>query len=239
MSIQTLELIHDATHVLTMPLSVIIAWWYAPKYGYERKKAMTYSLTMMVIIVLFTYACKWIPGWFGFTVFINAARTFMFVPLFALALSRYWDIPVLHGLDFMTPIIFFVRTVVLIGCTLAGCGQAIPCDWGIYSPSKGCTVFPMDLIDLIGTFSAGVVALMYAKKLKYDGSGRTFALSMYILGFVRLFIQLGSTDYWWFRGFNDESVYSIVSIVMAILIDRNWQNNNKKTCKKHKKENRT
>ena len=239
MSIQTLELIHDATHVLTMPLSVVIAWWYAPKYGYERKKATTYSLTMMVIIVLFTYACKWIPGWFGFTVFINAARTFIFVPLFALALSRYWDIPVLHGLDFMTPIIFFVRTVVLIGCTLAGCGQAIPCGWGIYSPSKGCTVFPMDLIDLIGTFSAGVVALIYAKKLKYDGSGRTFALSMYILGFVRLFIQLGSTDYWWFRGFNDESVYSIVSIVMAILIDRNWQNNNIKTCKKHKKENRT
>lgn len=229
MPIQTLELIHDATHVLTMPLSVLMARWYGPQYGYDRKKAATYSLTMMVIIVLFTYACKWVLGWFGFTVFINAARTFLFVPLFTWILSRYWNISTLHGMDFMTPIIFFVRTVVLIGCTLLGCGQAVPCSWGIYSPSRGQTVFPMDLIDLIGTFSAGVVALIYARKLNYDGSGRTFALSMYILGFVRLFIQLGSTEYWWIRGFNDESVYSIVAIAMAIVIYRNWQKNIQKS----------
>lgn len=223
MSIETLEIIHDTTHVLTMPLSVMMALWYGPKYGYDRKKAAAYSLTIMVIIVLFTYACKWVPGWLGFTVYINAARTFVFVPLFTWALCRYWNISMLHGMDFMTPIIFFVRTFVLIGCTLLGCGQAIPCSWGIYSPSRGHTVFPMDLIDLIGTFSAGVVALIYARKLNYDGSGRTFALSMYILGFVRLFIQLGSTEYWWIRGFNDESVYSIVAIAMAIIIYRNWQ----------------
>ena len=232
MSIQTLEIIHDTTHVLTMPLSMIIAWWYAPKYGYDRKKATAYSLMMMIVIVLFTYACKWVPGWFGFTVFINAARTFMFVPLFTLMLSRYWGISMLHGADFMTPIIFFVRTVVLVGCTMLGCGQAIPCDWGIYSPNRGCTVFPMDLIDLLGTFTAGVVSLFYAKKLNYDGNGRIFALAMYILGFVRLFIQLGSTEYWGFRGFNDESVYSIVSIVMAIVINRNWQRSNSIDIKK-------
>lgn len=234
MSLEALELIHDATHVLTMPLSVVIALWYAPKYGYERKKAATYSLTMMVIIVLFTYACAWIPGWFGFTVYINAARTFMFVPLFTLLLSRYWNISVLHGADFITPIIFFVRTVVLIGCTLLGCGQAVPCDWGIYSPNFGCMVFPMDLIDLITTFLAGVVSLIYAKKLNYDGNGRIFALSMYILGFVRMLIQLGSTDYWWIRGFNDESVYSIVSMIMAIVIYRNWQKNKIKQDKGEK-----
>ena len=180
---------------------------------------------MMIIIVLFTYACKWIPGWFGYTVYINAARTFIFVPLFILILSRYWDVSVLLGMDFITPIIFFVRTVVLIGCTLLGCGQAVPCDWGIYSPSRGHIVFPMDLIDLFGTFIAGVVSLFYAKRLNYNGNGRVFALAMYILGVVRLSIQLGSTEYWWVRGFNDESVYSIVSIVMAIVIYRNWQKN--------------
>ena len=227
MQIQTLELVHNTTHVLTMPLAVLIAGWYAPRYGFNKRKAITYSLTIMLIIVVFTYACKWIPGWFGFTVHINAARTFIFVPLFAWALRKYWHISILQGIDFITPIIFFVRTVVLIGCTLLGCGQAIPCAWGIYSPSRGHTVFPMDLFDLIGTFVAGGIALIYARKLQYDGSGRTFALSMYILGFVRLFIQLGSTEYWWIRGLNDESIYSIVSITMTIVIYRNWVKNQK------------
>lgn len=224
--IQLLVWIHDATHILTMPLSVVFALWYGPKYGFSKQKAVTYALTMMVIIVLFTYGCKWVPGWFGFTVFINAARTFVFVPLFALAMSRIWKIPMLRGLDYMAPNIFFVRTVVLVGCTLLGCGEAIPCSWGIYSPSRGCTVFPMDLLDLLGTFAAGVVALVCAKKLNYNGNGRVFAIAMYILGFVRMFIQLGSTEFWWFKGFNDESVYSIVSIAMAIAIDKYCKSNN-------------
>ena len=51
MSLETLEIIHDTTHVLTMPLSIVIGIWYAPKYGYERKKAAIYSLIMMIIIL--------------------------------------------------------------------------------------------------------------------------------------------------------------------------------------------
>ena len=218
MSIEALEIFHQTTHVLTVPLSVAIGAWYGPCYGYSRKKAASYSAVMMLIIVLFTYACKWVPGWFGFTVFINAARTFMFIPLFTFALSRIWNISTLHGADFITPNMFFVRTVVLIGCTSLGCGEAIPCDWGIYSPARGQYVFPMDLIDLIATFAIGVASLVYAKKLNYQGQGRVYAFSMYALGVVRMFIQLGSTVSWGIRGFNDETVYSIVSIITAIVI---------------------
>lgn len=203
---------------MTFPIAIMMSWWLGKRYGYSSKKSISYGFAMMLLIVVFTYACKWVPGWFGYTVYINAARTFLFVPLFALLLSRFWRVPTLQGLDFMTPTIFFARTVVLIGCTLLGCGQAIPCNWGIFSPSHGCIVFPMDLFDLLGTCFAGVVALIYAKKLNYHGNGRIFAIAMYILGFVRLFIQFGSTEYWWVRGFNDESIYSILSIGIAIII---------------------
>lgn len=218
MSIQTLEIIHLSTHFMTFPISIFLSWWYGKRYGYSTKKSVSYGFVMMLLIVVFTYACKWVPGWLGMVVYINAARTFLFVPLFTLLLSRFWKIPMLHGADFITPTMFFARTVVLVGCTLLGCGQAIQCDWGIYSPALGCNVFPMDLIDLIGTFVAGVISLLYAKKLNYNGNGRIFAVAMYILGFVRLFIQLGSSDCWWFRGLNDESIYSILSIGIAIAI---------------------
>lgn len=226
MSFQTLIKIHDATHVLSMPLSVLIALWYSPKYGYSRKKGATYSLTMMVIIVLFTYACRWIPGWFGIIATLNSYRSFLIAPLCAWVMSRYWNIPMLHGLDFITPNIMFVRTFVLIGCTLLGCGLAMPMEWGIYSPTHGGIVFPMDLIDLVANFAVSIFSLIYAKKLNYNGSGRIFALSMYLLAAVRLFIQFGSLEVWWIRGFNDESVYSIVTFIMAIVIYRNWQKNN-------------
>ena len=228
MSLETLEIIHDTTHVLTMPLSVVLGLWYGPKYGYSKKKAVTYSLAMMIIIVLFTYACQWVPGWFGFTVFINAARTFLFVPLFTLVLSKYWKISTLHGADFITPIIFFVRTVVLIGCTIIGCGEAMPCEWGIFSPNSGCRVFPMDLIDLLATFAIAIVSLIYARRLNYHGNGRIFALAMICLGVVRSAIQLGGTDrYFGIRGLNDETIISIISIIMGIMIYQIYENNKK------------
>lgn len=233
MSIQTLEIIHLSALIMAFPISILMSWWYGKRYGYSAKKAISYGMVMALLIVIFTYACQWVPGWFGFTVNINAARTFIFVPLFTLMLSRFWKIPMMHGADFATPTMFFARTVMLIGCTLLGCGQAVPCSWGIYSPAQGCVVFPIDLIDLLGTLTAGVVSIIYAKKLNYNGNGRIFAVAMYILGFVRLFIQLGSSDYWWFRGFNDESVYSVISIGMAIVIlYRTRQKNNSTNTRK-------
>ena len=219
MSLKQLEIFHQLTHFITVPISVAIGAWYGPRYGYSRKDAMSYSAVMMAIIVVFTYGCKWVPAWFGYTVYINAARTFMFIPLFTWVLKKQSGIGVLHGADFVTPNIFFVRTVVLIGCTSLGCGEAVPADWGIYSPSRGEYVFPMDLIDLIATFLCGVGSLIYAKKLNYRGGGRIFGAAVFALGVVRWLIQFGSTVSWLgIRGFNDETVYSVVSIITCIVI---------------------
>lgn len=234
MSLQALIIFHKITHFLTFPLAVVIAAWYAPRYGYARKKAISYAVVITGFVVLFTYVCKWVPGWFGYVVHLNSYRSFLFIPLFAWMISRIWKIPTLHGMDFMTPIMFFERTMVLVGCTLLGCGLAVECDWGTYNHALGCRVFPMDLIDLLANFVVSIISLLYAKRLNYKGNGRVFALSMYLLGTVRLFIQAGSRERWWgIIGFNDESVYSIVSIVMAIFIYKKWREDNPKNkeCK--------
>lgn len=224
-SLEGLSVIHSTTHVLALPVAIAIAWWYAPKYEYSRKDAMSYSLVMMMLIVLFSYGWRWTLDWVGIGGALNSYRTFLFVPLGAWALRKRWNIPVLDGLDLITPNIFFVRAFVLIGCNLIGCGLAVPCDWGVYSPFLGCRVFPIDLLDMLANFAVACFSLVYAKKLNYNGNGRIFALSMCLLGIARWLIQFGSQEVWWIRGFNDEAVYSIVSIIMAIVIF----NKNRKT----------
>lgn len=219
MPIHILEVLHPLMHIMALPIAIIMSWWYGNKYGYNTKKAISYSFVMTLVLVAFSYACVWIPKWLGYTVFLNSARSYIFIPLFAFLMSKPWKIPLLQGLDFLAPIVFFIRAFVLIGCTLLGCGLAVPCDWGIYSPSQDCIVFPMDLFDLLGSLVAGVVSLLYAKKLKYDGSGRVFALALGIMGFVRLFIQFGSREIWWgIVGLNDETVYSVIAIVISTMI---------------------
>ena len=216
---QFLLIFHTLTHFMTIPISLCMSWWYGKRYGYNVKTSVSYGLTITLLVVLFTYMCKWIPGWMGYTVFLNSYRSFLFIPLFSFMLSKIWKIPTLQGMDFVTPIMFVERTVVLVGCTLLGCGLAVECDWGTYNHALGCRVFPMDLIDLIANFFVSLISLIYAKKLQYKGNGRIFALSMYLQGTVRLFIQFGSRECWLgITGFNDESIYSIISILLAIII---------------------
>jgi prolipoprotein diacylglyceryltransferase len=84
----------------------------------------------------------------------------------------------------------------------------------------------MDLIDLLATFAIGVISLIYAKRLNYKGNGRVFALSMIGLGMARSLLQFSSTDiYFGIRGLNDETIISLISIIMGTMI---FQYNEKK-----------
>ena len=216
-SLQTAEAIHDAV-IWAYPLGLLMVLWYAPKYGIKRFKAILYAALIFWFVILVNNGFHWVAETLGFSVSYNGFRSYLFIPLFALVMKWVWKIPVLRGLDFLTPTLFFIRSVVFTGCSLLGCALALPCDWGTYNPQLGIRVFPMDLMDVVLALAVGVIALLYARKLNYDGNGRVFALAIYITGVVRLFMQFGSTSSWGIRGINEETVYSVVAIAMAVSI---------------------
>ena len=217
MTIEMLRMVHMVANVLTVPVSILVTALYAPKYGYSRKKASTYAAVNITIIVLFSYAFYFVLRWFGILDGLNSYRTYLIIPLFTYVLSEDWKIPALHGADFMMPALLIVRAMVLIACNLLGCSFAVPCDWGIYSPTLGCNVFPMDMIDLIATTLIAIFSFWYARKLNYKGEGRIYAMCMGLLGIVRMFNQLACTEVW-VRGVNDETVYSLIAFATAIYI---------------------
>lgn len=223
MTIEELGILHTISQLLTMPFAICFSRWYSSRYGMTRSQAVKYSITLVLILYFFSHAWQWVGYLIQFPIAVNSARTFLFIPIFTWLLSKVWDVGMLRGADFATPLSFFARGICLIGCTMIGCGQAVSCDWGIYSPRNGCRVFPMDLIDLIATFAIGFISLAYAKKLQYQGNGRVFALAMICLGVVRHLIQFGSTDrYFGIIGFNDETIISILSVIMgAEIFQRN------------------
>ena len=210
--------LHTIVGTSSFPVSLLVVALYAPKYGFQRKSALLYGSVIMTMVFLFTYAFYYVLGWFGINPGLNSYRTYLLLPYFAYTASEKWKIPALHGADFMIPALFIVRAMVLITCNLLGCALAVPCDWGIYSPSLGHHVFPMDLIDLIANTFLAVFSFYYAKKLNYQGDGRIFAVCMSLLGVVRFLLQFGSLEVWGVRGFNDETVYSLASFAIAIYI---------------------
>lgn len=223
MSIESLEAIHNAVPLATVPLVILFPIWYAGRYEMKRSVAVMYSVAISVIILVFGYCCRWLGDLLRIPVSLNSARTFLFVPLFGWVLGKIWKLDTWQAIDFVTPQSFISRAIVMVGCTVLGCGNGVACDWGIYSPNRGYTVFPMDLIDVIASFVIGIVALVYARRLQYRGNGRVFGLAMICLGVARHLIQLGSADrYFGIRGFNEDAIISVISVIMgAVIFQRN------------------
>lgn len=215
--IETLETIHGATG-WAFRVGLLLILFYAPKYGVKRFKAVTYAFVIFELVKLINSYSTLGMRALGMNIAFSGFRTYLFIPLLALLMCKIWKIPVLKGLDFLTPTLFFIRSVVMTGCVFLGCALAIPCEWGIYSAIQGCNVFPMDLIDALTALVIGVISLIYAKKLNYNGNGRVFAIAMYITGIEVLFTQFGSYDSWGIRGVNEQTVYAIAAIVMATVI---------------------
>lgn len=216
-SIETLEVIHGATG-WAFRLGLIMVLFYAPKYRIKRFRAVTYAFVIFELVKLINSYSTLGMRALGVNIAFSGFRTYLFIPLLALIMCKIWKIPVLKGLDFLTPTLFFIRSVVMTGCVFLGCALAIPCEWGIYSAIQGCNVFPMDLIDALTALAVGIFSLVYAKKLNYNGNGRVFAIAMYITGIEVLFMQFGSFDSWGIRGLNEQTIYAVISIAMATVI---------------------
>lgn len=220
MSLETALLIHDNMIYLAVPVVLGFSFWYAPHYHYGKVTAITYYVVLEVMIIATNNLGKWAGDIIGLELGYQSARAFLFIPLLTLLVRPIWKIKPLHGADFFTPVAFFIRGIVIIGCAILGCSNGFPCSWGMFSPNFGYRIFPIDLIDALTTFIIGAVSIHFAKKWNYQANGRVFALAMICLGIVRFCLQFASRDYWWIRGFNDDSVYSILSIIIGFLIFR-------------------
>ena len=219
MSTETIEMIHNTVPLATAPFVIAFPMWYASRYALDRAAAVKYSVTLSLVMMIFGYCCRWAGDLLGIPVSLNSARTFLFIPAFLWALGRIWKIDIWQGADFTTPMCFISRSIILIGCTLLGCGNAVACDWGIYNASYEYRVFPLDLLDMAATFVIGIVSLVYARRLRYKGNGRVFALAMICLGVARHLIQLGSTErYFGIRGINEDAIISVISVFIGVLI---------------------
>lgn len=218
MSNDMLAIIHGAATYVAIPVGLLIAVCTAGKYQYSKVKGISYGAALIAALLLFPSIPYNLALLFDIELSANSARVFLFVPLFTFVFGRIWKIGTLQGADFITPMYFAMRAVFLLGCVFWGCGDAIPVEWGIYSPAQECNVFPMTFLDCVLSVVIAIYSGFYARKLKYQGQGRVFGRAMIIMGIVRFHLQFGSLDYWGVRGFNEDTVYSLLAVLIGVII---------------------
>ena len=217
-SMETALLIHNNIIYLAVPVVLAFTFYYAPRYHYGKMATFAYYVILEILIIMVNNLTKRLGDAVGLDLAYQSARAFLFIPLLTLLAWPIWKIKPLHGADYLTPAVFFIRGIVLIGCAVLGCSNGIPCSWGTPCPNFGYRIFPIDLIDAVATLIIGVFSVRLAKRWHYQAHGCVFAAAMISLGLVRFCLQLGNRDYWWIRGFNEDSVYSIIAIIIGLYI---------------------
>ena len=82
MSIETLEIIHTASQLATMPFAIAFSMWYSSRYEIDRTVAVKYSGTFVIILYIFSHSWRWFGDLIEFPIAVNSARTFLFIPIF-------------------------------------------------------------------------------------------------------------------------------------------------------------
>jgi len=74
------------------------------------------------------------------------------------------------------------RAVNIIGCTITGCCQGIPVEWGLYSAVLKENVIPVQLIESAAILIMWLILNGLYQRKKYSGNGKCTAYSLILFG---------------------------------------------------------
>jgi len=194
--------------LIVQALSLIL---YRKAYGFTLKRAFQIYILIYPVLFVWMFFITWVE--FGFSSWgsRNVLRLYMWVPLILLPYSRLLKIP--HGVlaDYFAPSLALTSVIGHAGCPFAGCCYGYPCRWGIYNPELHDRRFPIQWVECSVSLLIAIFLLWYAKKNKYNGSGKVNALFLILFGSTRFFLEFLRDNHKLFWGISELAVIAFLT----------------------------
>lgn len=167
----------------------IFAFFYCKNYSIPRSRALLLIFFVYTISVLWMFFQCWVEngfkGWGG----NNIVRTFVWVPVAALLVTKAMKMDWLKACDFIAPCVPMVQAVSHWGCIFTGCCHGYPSNWGIYNTALKQTVFPCPPLEAIVALLVVVIVCRYEKKKNYRSDGLAYPLMLMLFGYSRFLLE--------------------------------------------------
>lgn len=178
-------------------------------YKIPRKKAMLTIFLVYTIAVIWMFTQCWIENGFKNWGGNNIVRTFVWIPLVALLVSRLMKIDWLKCCDFVAPCVPMVQAVSHWGCIFVGCCHGYPCEWGIYNPAYQERQFPTQPLEALTALAIVMIVLQYEKKHDYRADGRAYSLMLMLFGYSRFLLEFLRNNHKIFMGLSSLSLHAL------------------------------
>lgn len=183
-------------YMLPMLLGIIAAtffcMWYAKRLNITKTKAgIIVMLGSIFVLCTMSLLQKVISYMFGNsqlimnTVLNNMGRSFAFVPLIGVIVSRILKI----SWKKVCNLYAYTETIIWgsasLGCLIAGCCRGYPCEWGIYNLETDSYLFPTQIVNAIGLYAIAGLIFQRCKRKKYIPDGKELPMMLVLVGILR------------------------------------------------------
>lgn len=160
------------------------------KYELTKKTAVVFTLITYVVGIISAelmgnmYSAvieKFNVGGSSVAIFGAVVFTPVFMTTIALISNKPWR----KIIDLLAPGIFIILTCAKFGCFMAGCCPGRECNFGVYNPELGITVFPSQLFESITMAFVVAFCFRYGFKNKKFISGSLYPVTAAVYSVTR------------------------------------------------------
>lgn len=224
-------------HILGFLAVFLFNIWHGKKREICAKHSILTTLFVYSLTYLWIYIQYWVESGFSNFGGMNIVRGFVYIPIIALPIVKFFKIEWKRLCDFIAPCVCLTQSISHIGCIFVCCCAGYPSDWGIYNIYYQGLAFPSQLLEAFTAFCIFLFLVYRGKRSQFRTTGIEYPIML---------ILFGSTRFLWEFARNNEKILwdcsslalhalfmAIVGVIILILQKR--QKPNKKSSTRRKK----
>lgn len=182
---------------------------------YRKKYVITLMQSILTVLLVYPAAyfwmlvLTWIENGFQNWGENNIIRMYVYAPLICVAVAKLLAIPARKMIDYLAPSMALQQVIGHSICPFAGCCQGYACSWGIWNPVTDTYLFPNQWLECLVALTIVIYLLRLAKREKYVGTGRVYAMFLVIFGGTRFLLE--------FLRDNDKLIFGISNLAFHAL----------------------
>ena len=209
--------IYDITFALGFVSVFAFVILYGMRSGLPFWKLLITVLTVYPSVVLWMFVMFWIESGFQSFGGNNIVRVFVYVPLAAIPVAKMLKV---KWQDLCAVLAFgpvSVQAVSHIGCIFAGCCMGYPSAWGLYNIQTKDIRFPIQIIEVLISWSVITYLLIRGKKRNYVSDGYEYPNMLIAFGFTRFICEFFRDNEKLFLGCSGLAFHALFMFLVGVV----------------------
>jgi prolipoprotein diacylglyceryltransferase len=204
---------------------VIAAYFVQILFLLQYRKQYDISFGKSVLIISIVYpvgyilcvTIAWIESGFTRWGVMNIVRLYAFLPLITVPLAKLLKMPVWKVTDFMAPGLALESAVAHAACPFEGCCHGYTCEWGVWNPNTGTTLFPIQWLECFVAFLIFLGLVRYTKVSGKKGTGRVFFWLLISFGSTRFLLEFLRDNHKVIGGISNLALYAAFMTIVGLV----------------------